>query len=270
MRMARKSRIQTTVTEHPREFAHPVFGSDGMLFGTSAVGGKYGHGGVYRLHPDTPDEAEAITYYSGPRDEVGAIAGSGPSRLVPVGGELFGVTRYGGSKGGGTIFRISSEGRAETVHGLDDASNGHHPMSLMLASDGWLWGGLEEGGAAGKGGVFRFHPGTLQYELLFSCSGPDDPIKSGFGCRRVFEARPGYFLFAAGGWEIGSRRAIFSFQGAGPTKLVHVFRELDAPGDVGDIRGFATSADGKIYFVTELGGENDIGTIQRLNLDGSP
>ena len=131
-------------------------------------------------------------------------------------------------------------------------------------------GGLGSGGVAAKGGVFRFHPESKAYELMFSCSGTDDPVKSGRGCFALGETRLGQCVFVAGGGDIGTQRALFTVGADSPPKVLHTYPVLDSPGDPGFIRGFTLADDGAVYFPSQKGGTHNLGTIQRLSADGSP
>ena len=194
----------------------PCFGPDGWLYATAAGGGKFGFGSVFRFQVDKPDQVEILTHFSGRAARPGGMAGGEWPLVAPGDGGIYGITTGGGSNDAGTIFRIGADGSAKTLHEFAGGSGGRRPSSVQLHSDGWLWGGLDGGGVADKGGVFRFHPGTGRYELVFSCSGPDDPVKSGQGCELVSEPRPGYRLFVAGGGAPDTRRAIFALSGRSP------------------------------------------------------
>ena len=77
-------------------------------------------------------------------------------------GELYGTTEFGGASGLGTVFQLSpptsSGGNwTETVlHNFGSGSDGAEPFAaLILGSKGELYGTTEEGGASGKGTVFK-------------------------------------------------------------------------------------------------------------------
>jgi uncharacterized repeat protein (TIGR03803 family) len=98
--------------------------------------------------------------------------GSGSDGAFPFGsmifdskGELYGTTAYGGSSGGGTVFQLSpptSSGGswAETVlYSFGGTGDGAHPRaSLILGSNGDLYGTTYGGGTPGGGTVFQLSP----------------------------------------------------------------------------------------------------------------
>ena len=96
---------------------------------------------------------------------------------------------------------------------------------------------------------------------MFSCSGPDDPVKSGRGCFTLGQTKTGQCVFVAGGGVIGTQRALFTVGADGPPELLFTYPVLDAPGDPGVIRGFTLADDGEIYFPSQKGGDYNLSLI---------
>jgi uncharacterized repeat protein (TIGR03803 family) len=70
-----------------------------FLYGTTASGGAYGHGTVFRFDP----VKRTLTIIK----SFALTDGDSPSGgLFIDGGYLYGTTQYGGAKGGGTLFRV--------------------------------------------------------------------------------------------------------------------------------------------------------------------
>jgi uncharacterized repeat protein (TIGR03803 family) len=67
---------------------------------------------------------------------------------------LLGVASGGGAYGGGTIFRIRSDGTAFSV--IHNFPAGSVPSGGLTLSGGYVYGTLRTGGASGLGSVFRF------------------------------------------------------------------------------------------------------------------
>jgi uncharacterized repeat protein (TIGR03803 family) len=110
--------------------ATPIRGTDGALYGVTAVGNYVTGGLVYRLQPD----GSAIdTLYA-----ISAIDGSNPlgGLLLGSDGLLYGTTKFGAvteANSAGTVFRIKTDGtgftvlhrfKAYTTNSLGDSVNG--------------------------------------------------------------------------------------------------------------------------------------------------
>jgi uncharacterized repeat protein (TIGR03803 family) len=124
---------------------------DGRLYGTAARGGAQQLGTLYRLEHD--GALTVLHHFSG-RDGDGA---------VPVGdlvlgrdGWLHGVTERGGRRDGGTVYRISLDGRFQRLHSFDpDGAGGYTPRAgLVETAEGDFIGTTYQGGAHDAGGIF--------------------------------------------------------------------------------------------------------------------
>jgi len=74
-------------------------------------------------------------------------------------GNLYGVTYRGGAKDSGTVFEISSKGVETVLHAFGSGSDGQNPQgSLLLDSEGNLYGTAYYGGSTGNGAVFEVTP----------------------------------------------------------------------------------------------------------------
>ena len=127
-------------------------GTDGDFYGTTYTGGAYGLGTVFKLTP-----AGALTVLH-------AFAGSGSdgnnpqSGLIQAGdGAFYGTTTFGGAIGGGTIYRVTSNGDWTLVHSfLENPTDGYFPCGdLILGRDGSLYGLTQLEGQMDAGCIFR-------------------------------------------------------------------------------------------------------------------
>jgi uncharacterized repeat protein (TIGR03803 family) len=138
---------------------------NGKLYGTAGGGDPYyrGHGVVFAM---TPSGHESVIYrFKGEPD------GSGPGAgLTEVNGEFYGTTTAGGTKLGGTVYKINSSGKESVVYSFPRKST---PQSGLLYVNGALYGTTTYGGSAGHGTVFKVSldgKGTIVY----SFHGPTD------------------------------------------------------------------------------------------------
>jgi uncharacterized repeat protein (TIGR03803 family) len=134
--------------------AYPAAGlvqaSDGYLYGTTSGGGTNGDGTVFKI--STNGTLTSLYSFTGAEDGVGPVAG-----LVQRGdGCLYGTTQFGGARGAGTVFRISTNGEFTILHSFTGAKEGAQPNGgLAQGSDGGLYGTTAYGGTYGDGTVFR-------------------------------------------------------------------------------------------------------------------
>ena len=100
--------------------------------------------------------------------------------LVPDGNTLYGTTRYGGSAGNGTIFKINVDGTGYSIirsfsggnwtDGGYTNADGRFPQSEMLFSGGLLYGTASEGGSNCYGTVFRLGTNGNDFTVIKHCA----------------------------------------------------------------------------------------------------
>jgi uncharacterized repeat protein (TIGR03803 family) len=156
----------------------------GNLYGTTASGGAFGYGSVFKLSFENGTWTEDLLYsFKGwPHD------GSGPeSALLLEAGSLYGTTAAGGPSGFGTVFRLApdrSGGWTETILHAFNGKDGSLPVLAPLVSDahGNLYGvtqGYCYRGTCGNGTVFELSPqqnASWSFKVLhsFGYSGQPD------------------------------------------------------------------------------------------------
>lgn len=132
--------------------------SDGNLYGTTQNGGKHSRGVLFQYDLSTKKYTKKFDFND--------TLGNGPSgKLVETNGKLYGTTQAGGQNKVGTIFEYDLTTATLTVKKHFDASStastGNYPFgSLMLASNGKLYGTAASGGAYSSGVLFEFDPST--------------------------------------------------------------------------------------------------------------
>ncbi|HEY4841985.1 MAG TPA: choice-of-anchor tandem repeat GloVer-containing protein [Terriglobales bacterium] len=127
-------------------------GADTNLYGTTSGGGSNGCGAIFKL---TLKGAFTPLYSfdacsSGFNDD-GAAPYPG---LLAVNGQLYGANTDGGANGEGTIYQVTTTGTFTKLFDLGSAvADGTYPYAtLMLGTDGTIYGTTFNGGA-GNGGV---------------------------------------------------------------------------------------------------------------------
>jgi uncharacterized repeat protein (TIGR03803 family) len=72
-------------------------------------------------------------------------------------GNLYGVTRFGGSFGGGVLYRLTLTGDFAVLHSFGSGTDGREPaVTLIQGTDGKLYGTTLSGGGYGGGTVFVY------------------------------------------------------------------------------------------------------------------
>jgi uncharacterized repeat protein (TIGR03803 family) len=139
--------------------------------------------------------------------------GSGCSADMLDGGDgnLYGLTRNGGTNGNGTIFQLTTNGLATALYsfpatatnrsGIYTNANGANPTGgLVRGSDGSFYGVTWKGGPAGQGTVFKFSMPSSSVSLVIQLVGPavvlswPDPafdLQSAPACSGTFTNIPG-------------------------------------------------------------------------------
>lgn len=147
------------------------------LYGTTPYGGANTTGTVFKV---TAQGTEAVLYSFGsatPTDGRTPYAGV----IIDSGGNLYGTTTYGGANGdehgGGAAFTLSAAGKETALYSFGAAAtDGRNPYgSLVMDSDGNLFGTTQAGGAAGGGTVFELSSAGKETVIhSFGASGASD------------------------------------------------------------------------------------------------
>jgi hypothetical protein len=140
-------------------YASLVIGEDGVIFGTTYMGGTSGlnEGTTFSLTPPASPGGiwtETILHNFQGSD------GENPSTLVSSGGILYGCAR-GGPLGNGVVYSLSPTTAGgpwmESLYAFSGGSDGSLPRTLLPSKGGVLYGSTIYG-AAGGGTVFAIRP----------------------------------------------------------------------------------------------------------------
>ena len=137
--------------------------NDGNLYGTTQFGGTNGTGTIFRI--TTNGAFTSLHSLTGFED--GATP-AGPLIQAPD-GNLYGTATNGGALGGGTIFRVGTDGTLTTLYSFFGAADGAYPQDgLLQAADGNLYGTASQGGTNNQGTIFRFNLGSSAASVLIT------------------------------------------------------------------------------------------------------
>jgi len=227
-----------------------VEGADGDFYGTSAGGGAFGHGCIFRMSP-TGD----ITVLASFTGVSGDLPGAEPQGrlLLASDGDFYGTTKTGGAGNFGTIFQMSSDGTATSIAEFE-ATNGSHPLAGLVEGDNEeFFGTTNSGGTNGNGTVFKVTTSGV-IDILIDASSVFGRFDSG-----VTVGSDGniYGITKLGGTN--SDGGIFQMgqDGTGTT----IFASFNFTGTpvFGPNSELVADADGNFYGTTQEGGAFDTG-----------
>ena len=231
-----------------------ILGRDGNFYGTAGSGGTVKGGGtVFKL---TPDGTLNTLYNFCGREN--CPHGSSPLGLLQAtDGDLYGATYSGGNQaaecgsyGCGTLFRITPSGKLVTIYRFCSqlgCPDGGHPLSLVQATDGNLYGVTELSGQNSAcygsnnvcGTIFKINSQGVLTTLHIFCSQPGCPDGYDLYSGRLLQATDGklYGTTSSGGSDPDcSCGTIFSLD-MGLSPFVALVRRFGKVGQTGGILG---------------------------------
>ena len=240
-----------------------IQGTDGALYGTTQAGGSIGGGTVFKVNPDG-------TGLSVLKNLDFATTGNSPfgSLVQGADGALYGTALYGGSVGGGTVFKLNTDGTGFAVlKNLDYATTGYYPYgNLIQGSDGALYGTAVYGGTFGTGTAFKLNTDGTGFSVLVDF---DYSNNGGYPYGGLKEGTDGKLYGAASEGGSSYYGTVFKLDtdGTGFTVLMNLdyFTTGGFPLDSELIQG----TDGTLYGTASRGGSSNWGTVFKLNTDGT-
>jgi uncharacterized repeat protein (TIGR03803 family) len=241
-------------------------GTNGMLYGTTTAGGSANVGTVFRITQTGSNYAVLRSFSTSGSDGRSPRSGL----LAARDGVLYGTTAEGGSENRGTVFKLNTDGTGYAVLRSLQASNGdgRTPSAALLeAADGMLYGSTERGGVLGRGMLFRLNKNGTAYTVLRGFEG--SPSDGQTPTSRLVEGRDGrlYGTTLAGG--LGGAGTVFAVQ---PDGTAHtILRHFNRSGGDGEAPQATVleGSDGALYGTTQKGGVEGVGTVFRVNKDGT-
>jgi uncharacterized repeat protein (TIGR03803 family) len=239
-----------------------VQGTNGNFYGTTAFGGAFFQGTVFRM---TSSGAITVLHSFNSFLSEGAVPIAG--LVQGSDGNFYGTTALGGAHFKGTVFKIDATGSLTTLHSFSGSpSDGATPVAaLVQGSDGNFYGTTASGGAHFQGTVFRISPaGALT--VLHSFSGY--PGEGAVPFARLVQGSDGNFYgtTALGGAHF--KGTVFNIDATGSLTTLHSFS--GSPGEgANPVAGLVQGSDGNFYGTTALGGTHFRGTVFNIDATGS-
>jgi uncharacterized repeat protein (TIGR03803 family) len=198
-----------------------VQATNGDFYGTTAEGGTYDAGTVFKITPSgTLTTLHSFCTEGGSSCTDGSEPAAG--LVQATNGDFYGTTSNGGTSDlcapCGTVFKITPSGTLTTLHsfcteGGSSCTDGTVPEAgLVQATDGNFYGTTYDFGAHGYGTVFKITPsGTLTTLHSFDGTDGGDPIAG------LVQATRGYLYGTTWADGTGGGGTVFSLSvGLGP------------------------------------------------------
>ncbi len=240
-------------------------GSDGVFYGTTGESSDPANV-IYRINADGTGFAVIKALSS--------AEGSNPSGNLVEGtdGFLYGTASQGGAnRFYGSIFKIRPDGSEFTViksyagFGDDGAGiEGSSPQTgVVQGPDGSFYGTTAGGGSEGDGTIFKINGDGTGFTLLKNITQAEGANPAVGGLLLAPDGNL-YGTIYAGGTGFGS---IYKIAPDGSNfAVLKEFTEVDGWEPRGSL---LQGSDGSLYGTTERGGPADLGTVFKLNPDGS-
>jgi len=235
-----------------------TIGPAGNLYGTTAGGGKFEQGTVYKLDPSGN---EAVLYsFSGQGD------GGDPNGnlIIDSAGRLYGTTVAGGASACGTVYKWEGSGLETVLYSFAGNTDGCHPYAgVVRDSRGNLYGTTPAGGASNAGTVFKLNASGSE-TVLYSFSTNPQGVYHPSGL--VLDPAGNLYGTTSGGGVV-DLGLVFQITPLGQESNLHSFT---GPADGSD-PAFALTIDpgGNLYGTTRSGGRANLGVVFKLAPSGA-
>ena len=168
-------------------------------------------------------------------------------------GNLYGTTWDGGASNAGVVFKVSSKGQEIVLYSFTGGADGANPFAgLILDANGNLYGTTWEGGAVGKGTVFKLSK-TGRETVLYSFTGGADGANPFAGL--ILDANGNLYGTA---WDGGASNAGVVFKVNPKDKTETVLYNFTGGADgANPSAGLIWDAKGNLYGTTSYGGAFD-------------
>jgi uncharacterized repeat protein (TIGR03803 family) len=236
---------------------------NGKLYGLSRLGGSIGAGALFEFDISTGTCTKKV-------DFTGAGTGTQPfGHLIEAGSKLYGLANASGSGGVGTLFEYDYTTNTFTLKisftsGV--AGTGQNPQgSLMLSSNGKLYGMHAQGGANSAGAIFHYNIGTNTYTKIYNFASGN-----GSAPRGVLVEGTNGMLYGLGSGGAGGNGMLFSLDTTSFTftNLQNLTNNSSTVGGA-PFGSVIQATNGKLYGLTQNGGITGGGVLFEYDISGA-
>ena len=236
-----------------------TLGTDGNFYGTTQQGGTATQGILFKI---TPAGVLSILHnFNGSTD--GAFPWGPP--ILASDGFFYGTTSGGGTKGNGTVYKISSDGTTFTVIYKFDVTHGFAPIAPPVqGTDGFLYIPVSEGGDEYCGTIVQLSTaGVLNNSYSFPCGSAGS-----FPIGPLVQASNGNFYSTTQNGGTNGEGTIYQVTPSLAVTVLHSFGSL-----FGDCTypgaGMLLATDGKYYSSASDGGGHGDGCLFNVTTSGT-
>jgi len=155
-------------------FAGVIRDAAGNLYGTTADGGPFYSGTVFKL--DTTGKETVLYTFTGGQGGTDGFFPAG-ALIRDAAGNLYGTTQLGGNYSFGTVFKLDSTGKETVLYRFPGGSSGDQPVGgVIMDKEGNLYGTTQGGGYYFDGTVFKLNPVGYETVLYNFGSGTDGTL----------------------------------------------------------------------------------------------
>jgi uncharacterized repeat protein (TIGR03803 family) len=243
-------------------YAALLLDGSGNVYGTSSVGGPFGHGAVFTFKTDGTGFTLLHSFLSNPDGDTPYA-----SLILDGAGFLYGTTTKGGVNGFGAVFKIKTDGSGFTViHSFTGGNGGGlaPDAALVLDASGFLYGTT-----AGLGGsvVYKLKTDGTAFSILHVLAGGASDGNQSMAPLLSDGAGNLYGTSYSGG--ASNKGTVFTLKTDGTNfGLLHSFA-----GGVSDGQNpqaaLTMDGSGYLYGTTYGGGASAHGTVFKLKTDGT-
>lgn len=263
---------------------------DGRLYGTTRLGDVYQAsttGTIFSLAQDGSGYTTLHRFaaFTSRNTKLGPINTNGayPESALVEGsdGFLYGVTRNGGPNGTGVVFKISPDGTgfqvlhafsaitsAENSSFLENADGASPLDGVIEGADGYFYGVTYEGGANGRGTIYRlkFDGSGFQTLHVFSATttveGIAVNVDGTFPAAGLTDGGDGTFYGTAASGGPDGLGTLFAISPDGST--FNVLHDFVATGGSRPGGALLLGDDGRLYGTTTAGGTDSAGALRNF------
>jgi uncharacterized repeat protein (TIGR03803 family) len=232
---------------------------NGRLYGLMSKNGQYGGGTLFSTADALGSDITVLASFDG------ATTGRSPKGTPIQGrdGRLYGTTEYGGTHDLGVIFSFDIfkiQQKLVKLVDFDGTEKGSNPSgSLVLASNGRLYGMTKNGGVNGHGVLFSILPDGSDYIKLLDLNGTATGSHPKGSLTQFTDGNLYGMASSGGAYGFGT---IFRINLSGAFHKILDFGGNNGKAPVGDL--VVDTSGSLMYGTTYSGGTNDQGVLFKL------
>jgi len=275
---AQNERVIHSFKDACQPFAGLTIDANGNLYGTTAQGGKYTYGVIFKVTPS--GEGIVLHNFNGADGADPSLAGVWLSKQ----GNLYGTTEGGGGFNAGVVFELAPSGTETVLHYFDGSHGGSPFGGVIRDGNGNLYGTTAYGGPSNKGTVFKLGTnGNLTVLHSFRGSPDGDLPVAG-----LVRDRQGNLYGTTGQGGKHNQGSVFKVTPSGKETVLHSFQAngidgaypqgaliLDGAGNLygttsnGGSSSFCQTGCGAVFELTPSGTETVLHSFEPGDGDGT-